>query len=626
MSAAAAAATATAESASASVTLNVIVVWIDEKFRVKVPSSTLVGEVISKACAHWRLEEGAPVEYALRTQSNQLLSAKSEIGKCALGGARVWLQPKLVGLVRLGVRLNDSDEPSTITIKLASDTVTASELVALAAKKLAANGNALSNAVEFAIFAKAHERFLAPDEPIAPNVGAEGQNLTLRRRMCSLNVRVILGASSAASSSSTTTSTTNVDTIRMPSHATVRAAIVKIAALHEIDFQRLGEFGLFIAKLPLDTSRQLSSYRLRDTDVLDFRPLADFRLPTDLARDEDVYLTVESVAHSARKVVKFRKTDTVLEAAEQFGEKVSNGLDRQAFALARPDGSWLPRDSQLGEFKFAPLDRVLYLEFIDIGRRTLLFDALDTATLQIEARSKVFGVPPHTLPMGVDGQYRVPLPLIQLKRAFLARDGLGTEGVFRVPGNEAKLMALIAKMDDPSFDCSNASPDNGAHEFAVLIKRFFGDMRLSVSSMRIAVIEAAASSQAAALALLLKLPRDEQALICYWLDLLALCVEHRAATRMTSATLATVVGPNLCSLTRFKDPLTALTVAQQWVALMEMWINLRVRGIGPTDFSNAFTEPVAAAPSTTTAASGAKGAKLTAALDDIELTLGMLSS
>jgi hypothetical protein len=614
--------------------MSVTVVWIDEKFRLKVSSTTLVGELVSKACAHWRLQEGAPVEYTLRTQSNQLLSSKSEIGKCSLGtGARVWLEPKLVGLVRLGVRLNDSDEPSTITIKLASDAVTASELVALAAKKLGAANNsntAICNSLEFAIFAKAHERFLAADEPIVSYVGADGQNLTLRRRFCSLHVRVFTGSLTTSTTAATTTTNTDtpaVEANRMPSHATVRAAVAKIAALHEIDFRRLGEFGLFIAKLPLDTGRQLSSYRLRDTDVLDFRPLADFKLPTDQARNDDVYLTVESVAHSVRKVVKFRKTDTVVEAGEQFGEKVSNGLDRQAFALARPDGSWLPRDSQLGDFKFAPLDRVLYLEFIDIGRRTLLFDSVDAATLQIEARSKVFGAPPHTLPMGIDGQFRVPLALIQLKRAFLARDGLGTEGVFRVPGNEAKLMALIAKMDDPNFDCADASPDNGAHEFAVLIKRFFGDMRLSVSSMRMAVIEVAASSQSAALALLLKLPRDEQAVICWWLDLLSLCVEHRAATRMTSATLATVVGPNLCQLTRFKDPLSALNMAQQSVALMEMWINLRLRGIGPTDFVTAFTDPPPPAAAATSKGNGSGATrKLSAALDDIELTLEMLNT
>lgn len=214
------------------------------------------------------------------------------------------------------------------------------------------------------------------------------------------------------------------------------------------------------------------------------------------------------------------------------------------------------------------------------------------------ATSRLFGVSPASLPMTLDGTYRVPRVLVALRRALLAEGGASTEGVFRVagkrcsglidvvdddddaqcprPGNEHLLAKLCARLETTDDDLRG---EWSVHELATVIKRFYGcerrmfasrqlflkyqqqrshlesDLKLSLvnwcgrrlvcglasrrsSRSRLERLRESARHNAAALALLGAMPADEQALICYLLEICADVVRARERTRMTARNCA----------------------------------------------------------------------------------------
>ncbi|KAG2185994.1 hypothetical protein INT43_002432 [Umbelopsis isabellina] len=164
-----------------------------------------------------------------------------------------------------------------------------------------------------------------------------------------------------------------------------------------------------------------------------------------------------------------------------------------------------------------------------------------------------------------DVQYVGFVPCIVAKcGSFLKDQGLYTEGIFRMSGSARRIGELQRIFDTPpeygsQLDWTGFS----VHDAATILRRFLNYLPEPVIVTKLYqefrdVIDMPISDEEKTMTyqgLLDQLPQDHQYLLLYLLDLLALFVDHKSATRMDASNLASIFTPGiLCSSEHTMNP------------------------------------------------------------------------
>lgn len=83
----------------------------------------------------------------------------------------------------------------------------------------------------------------------------------------------------------------------------------------------------------------------------------------------------------------------------------------------------------------------------------------------------VFGTDPAGLETEEDYGFRVPVLLVQLRKAIVEHGGLEMEGLFRLAGEELKMQKMKADLNRKQF-----APNDDVFGMASLIKRWLGEL------------------------------------------------------------------------------------------------------------------------------------------------------
>lgn len=203
--------------------------------------------------------------------------------------------------------------------------------------------------------------------------------------------------------------------------------------------------------------------------------------------------------------------------------------------------------------------------------------------LRAQAECRVFGIPYSLLPLAAapEGFPGIPVPLLELRRRLTRgdREGLRTEGIFRVQPPGEEVAAIRAGLDAGTYD-GETSPVS-ALAAAHCIKVFLRELQPAKVFQSVPTEPLLAVNTAAECAALVArhLPPPMQTLLAWLVDTLAETAEYEPFNRMGGKALAVCVSPNLLDTdvsNAAVNPMTALMCSQKAVQVLARLIDVRL--------------------------------------------------
>lgn len=125
---------------------------------------------------------------------------------------------------------------------------------------------------------------------------------------------------------------------------------------------------------------------------------------------------------------------------------------------------------RLASFKLQALETLIFkrLESDEVTR-------IKAEIVEEVLADAVFGTDPTGLEMEEDYGFKVPVLLVQLRKAIVEHGGLEMEGLFRLAGEELKMQKMKADLNRKQF-----TPNDDVFGMASLIKRWLGELPVRV--------------------------------------------------------------------------------------------------------------------------------------------------
>jgi len=183
--------------------------------------------------------------------------------------------------------------------------------------------------------------------------------------------------------------------------------------------------------------------------------------------------------------------------------------------------------------------------------------------LRVAGEAGVFGVDPMSLELCDDCGYQVPKIIADMRRQILEKNGVNTEGIFRLAGEQTEIKRIKEQMNSKNYDVNT----NDINAIASLLKIWFRELPVPV--LNALPQESIMGFQDAndCLQAYHTLPEPNKSLLSWLLDLMKLIVSNSAVNKMTAQNLAIVVAPNLYDINT-PNPLEGLFLSQKCAAFL----------------------------------------------------------
>eukprot|EP00300_Choanocystis_sp_HF-7_P000530 c10427_g1_i1.p1 GENE.c10427_g1_i1~~c10427_g1_i1.p1 ORF type:complete len:453 (+),score=92.25 c10427_g1_i1:111-1469(+) len=180
------------------------------------------------------------------------------------------------------------------------------------------------------------------------------------------------------------------------------------------------------------------------------------------------------------------------------------------------------------------------------------------------SESSVFGCPLTKLEWVEDLGLRVPAPLVQLRQALYAYEGLGVASIFREGAPEPALQAAKDLLNRKLFTPTSCKD---VHVLANLIKVWYRELSPNILNNLPASAFDSCESEAQCVQMLKSLEQPYQSLMYWLLFVLADIALNEEANKMGTRNLSIAIAPNLFAAPG-SDPLQALTLSQKVVGFL----------------------------------------------------------
>jgi len=194
--------------------------------------------------------------------------------------------------------------------------------------------------------------------------------------------------------------------------------------------------------------------------------------------------------------------------------------------------------------------------------------------LRVTGEAGVFGVDPTSLDMVEDNGHKVPAVLADLRNTLYQMNGISSEGIFRLAGEQAEIHRVKELLNTKKFDI-NSTRD--IHAIASLIKIWFRDLPVPILNALPQERIMNWSDSSDCVDAYRTLPEPQKSLLDWLLDFLADVAKNSDKNKMTSQNLAIVVAPNLYDIST-PNPLEGLVLSQKCAQFLNHVLNSHISG------------------------------------------------
>lgn len=210
--------------------------------------------------------------------------------------------------------------------------------------------------------------------------------------------------------------------------------------------------------------------------------------------------------------------------------------------------------------------RLLLIERVNLNFKvTLRIQGGDSLflNLKVQGEKGVFGVDPLLLPQTDDGGYQVPVVLADMKELLIQNNGLTTEGIFRLAGEQTEIKRIKELMNSKKWD----KKTNDVSAIASLTKIWFRELPIPILNALPQESIMGFQDSSDCVAAYNSLPEPNKSLLNWLLDFMTQVVAHSATNKMTAQNIAIVVAPNLYDIST-PNPLEGLFLSQKCAAFL----------------------------------------------------------
>jgi len=182
--------------------------------------------------------------------------------------------------------------------------------------------------------------------------------------------------------------------------------------------------------------------------------------------------------------------------------------------------------------------------------------------LRVAGEAGVFGVDPMTLDLTDDNGFQVPIIIADMKKFILEKNGINTEGIFRLAGEQTEIKRIKELMN-------NKTPyqTNDINAIATLLKIWFRELPIPIlNALPQESIMGFQDANDCVIAFN-SLPEPNKTLLTWLLDLMMQVVANCSINKMTAQNLAIVVAPNLYDINT-PNPMQGLFLSQKCAAFL----------------------------------------------------------
>lgn len=195
--------------------------------------------------------------------------------------------------------------------------------------------------------------------------------------------------------------------------------------------------------------------------------------------------------------------------------------------------------------------------------------------LRVAGEQGVFGVDPTTLEMVEDSGHQVPAVLAQLKKAIIHHNGINSEGIFRLAGEQSEVHRIKELLNTKKFEINSTFDVNA---IASLIKIWYRDLPVPILNALPQERIMNWSDTSDCVDAYNTLPEPQKTLLDWLLDFLAQVAGNASVNKMTSQNLAIVVAPNLYDIST-PNPLEGLVLSQKCAQFLNHVLNSHIQTI-----------------------------------------------
>jgi len=193
--------------------------------------------------------------------------------------------------------------------------------------------------------------------------------------------------------------------------------------------------------------------------------------------------------------------------------------------------------------------------------------------LRVAGETGVFGSDPAQLEQAEDGEYIVPAILVNMKKCMIAKNGINTEGIFRLAGEQTEIQRIKDAMNRKIFDYQT----NDVNAIASLIKIWFRELPIPILNALPADIIMNFSDAKDCVEAFRNLEDPQKSLLSWLLDFLVQIAANSDVNKMTSQNLAIVIAPNLYDIST-PNPMEGLIMSQKCAQFMHHVLSARIAG------------------------------------------------
>jgi len=186
-------------------------------------------------------------------------------------------------------------------------------------------------------------------------------------------------------------------------------------------------------------------------------------------------------------------------------------------------------------------------------------NSIQFITVRIRCETGVFGVDPTSLEQENDDGFLVPSILVLMKKSLVDYGGIGTEGIFRLAGEQTEIRRIKETMNKKEFTSSN-----DVNTVASLIKIWFRELPNPILNCLPAESIFYSTDMNDCVSAFEKLPEPQKTLLDWLLHLLLTVAAQSSVNKMSAQNLAIVVAPNLYDVAS-SNPMEGLVMSQKCV-------------------------------------------------------------
>lgn len=194
--------------------------------------------------------------------------------------------------------------------------------------------------------------------------------------------------------------------------------------------------------------------------------------------------------------------------------------------------------------------------------------------LRVAGEAGVFGVEPQSLETTDDDGHKIPVVLAKLKRALIHLNGINSEGIFRLAGEQSEIQRVKELLNTKKFDEYSSTRDVNC--VASLIKIWFRDLPVPILNALPQERIMNWSDTSDCVDAYNTLPEPQKPLLDWLLDFLSQVSANSEVNKMTSQNLAIVVAPNLYDIST-PNPLEGLVLSQKCAQFLNHVLNSHIQ-------------------------------------------------